>query len=56
MTGTELTQIDGIDVTTTMTILTEAARDIKLVWGASRSVDLLFPRRLEVAVRLLLAS
>jgi hypothetical protein len=32
MTGTELTQIDGINVTTTMTILSEAAWDIKLVW------------------------
>ena len=56
MTGTDLTQIEGIDVTTTMTILSEAAWDIKLVWGASRSVDLLFHRRLEIAVRLLLAS
>jgi len=33
VTGTELTQIDGIDVTTTMTILSEAAWDITLVWA-----------------------
>jgi len=35
MTGTDLTQIDGIDVTTTMTILSEAGWDMSVLGGGS---------------------